>query len=309
MHFLCLTKKFTYKLLPRVIDILYIYMNLTAIGTVRYLGTFRPFLYATWTTPKMMTVSSVFIVVYSIIIPSWLVLGHHRPYPRQMCAFFITCPPWATTIMSGHTYVLMAAVAFVYQRILREALRVKRQISATVPEALEDKQNGQNQPDSDEIRLQENLNVIKNFAIIVGTSFMVWLPHAILSQYLSYQPLRNTLQPKMAMFILAMAIAMALIPVLNPIIYATRLKWFKALLRYVKGSVTYRECEQSMSDIWSGILCCGHHPHGVFTVYSGYRTFSAVKNFESDLFQAGSWQHVHRDDGVTFVCLYASISP
>ena len=255
------------------------FMYLAAIATFRYPGTFRPFLYAKWTTPKVMTLCSVFIVAYSVTIPSWLVIGHHRPYPKQMCDFFVVCQPWATTVMSCHTYVLMAAVAFVYQRILREALRVKRQINATVPLALDDKQNGldQSQSDSDTIRFQENFDVIKNFAIIVGSSFMVWLPHSIVTQYLSAQPLRYAVQPNVAMGIVAIAIAMALIPALNPIIYATRFKWFKALLCYVRGAITYRECEQLMSDIWFGILCCVHQRQEVPTINSIYVTCTLVE--------------------------------
>ena len=217
---------------------------ITAIATCRYLGTFWPFMYATWTTPKMVTFSSVFIVAYSFTIPTWLALGHYRKYPWNMCALFTLHVPWATTILSCHTYVFMAAVAFVYQRILREALRIKRQINAAAPEALD-----QNQSNSDASRLKENLNVIKNFAIIVGTSFMVWLPYAMVCNYLAYQPIRYLFQRHIAYGIISMVIALALIPVINPIVYATRLKWYKALMRYVRGSITYRECEQSMSDI------------------------------------------------------------
>ena len=66
--------------------------------------------------------------------------------------------------MSCHTYALMAAIAFVYQRILREALRIKRQINAAVPKSFQENENGGNQGeiDSDATRLVENMNVIKN---------------------------------------------------------------------------------------------------------------------------------------------------
>ena len=56
----------------------------------------------------------------------------------------------------------MAAIGYVYQRILREALRIKHQINAAVPESLE--VNGSSshlsQLDSDATRLRDNLNVI-----------------------------------------------------------------------------------------------------------------------------------------------------
>ena len=207
-------------------------------------------MYTKWGTPKMVTIISVLIVAYSFIIPTWLALGHHQPNPI-ICSFFTLCVPWATMIMSCHTYVLMAAIAFVYQRILREALRIKRQINATVPRSFQENENGgnQNQIDSDATRLAENMNVIKNFAIIVGTSFMVWVPHAIISDYLSHKPLHVMWEPGMQNVLIVKAVALALVSVLNPIIYAMRLKWFRVMLRYIKGSISYRGCEESMSDI------------------------------------------------------------
>ena len=199
----------------------------------------------------MVTLTCVFIVAYSAIIPTWMALGYHSWKPRGLCAFITTCPPWATVVLSCHTFVLMIAISFVYQRILHEALRIKRQIHANVPESLEHNNDpNQSQTETDATRLRDNLNVIKNFAIIVGTSFSVWLPHAVVSTFLSYQPLLYLAQKHIQIALFAMATSQALIPVLNPIIYATRLKWFKQLLRYVIGSITFRECEQSMSDIW-----------------------------------------------------------
>ena len=189
----------------------------------------------------MVTLTCVFIVAYAFITPTWMALGYHRWNPRGICAFFTLCPLWSTTLMSCHTYALIAAVGIVYQRILREALRIKRQINVTVPASSDD-------PDA--TRLQENLHVIKNFAIIVGTSFMVWLPHAMVSNFLSYQPHQYLRQPRVVSGIIVMAVSAMLILVINPIIYATRLKWFKVLLLYIKRSISYRECEQSMSDIW-----------------------------------------------------------
>ena len=154
-------------------------------------------------------------------------------------------------VMSCHTYVLMAAIAFVYQRILREALRVKRQINATVPRSFKGNGSSDNrsQIQSDATRLEENINVIKNFAIVVGTSFMVWMPHAILSDYLSHKSPRVLWEPQVQKVLITKAIALAFVSVLNPIIYAIRLKWFRVMLRYIKGSISYRECEDSMSDI------------------------------------------------------------
>ena len=200
----------------------------------------------------MVTLICVFIVAYSLIIPAWMALGYHSFKPRGLCTFITTCPPWATVVLSCHTYVLMVAISFVYQRILHEALRIKRQIHANVPDSLEGNRGDSNQSptDTDAIRLQDNLNVIKNFAIIVGTSFLVWVPHAVVSTFLSYQPLLYLANPHIQIALSVMAFSQAFIPVLNPIIYATRLKWFKQLLRYIIGSITYRECEQSMSDIW-----------------------------------------------------------
>ena len=221
-----------------------------AIATCRYLGTFRPFLYATWATKKMISCICVSIVAYSAIIPTWMALWYHRYSRRGMCALFTLLPTWGTVFLSCHTYVLMAAVGFVYQRILREALRIKRQINASVPESAESNATNASEADTDATRLRDNLNVIKNFAIIVGTSFLVWLPHAMLSMFLCYQPLKSLRQGGVAISIGVMALAAALIPVLNPIIYATRLKWFRVLMRYVIGFISYRECEQSMSDIW-----------------------------------------------------------
>ena len=167
------------------------------------------------------------------------------------------CPIYAVAnvgngIFSCHPYVLMAAIGFVYQQILREALRIKRQINKAMPGSVEGNTNNahQSQTDTDATRMRDNINVIKNFAIIVGTSFLVWLPHAMVSSYLCYQPLTSLYQTRLAIWIAVMALVSAMIPVLNPIIYATRLKWFRVLMRYVIGSISYRECEQSMSNIW-----------------------------------------------------------
>ena len=228
------------------------FIFLPAIATCRYLGTFRPFLYTSWATKKTVSCICVFIVAYSAIIPTWMALGYHRYSPRGICAPFTLLPTWGTMFLSCHTYVLMAAIGFVYQRILREALRIKRQINAAAPESVEGNFNNahQSQTDTDATRMRDNINVIKNFAIIVGTSFLVWLPYAMVSSYLCYQPLKSLYQTHVAIWIVVMALASAMIPVLNPIIYATRLKWFRVLMRYVIGSISYRECEQSMSDIW-----------------------------------------------------------
>ena len=245
---------YTIQILAQLLIQLHLYLS--AIATCRYLGTFRPFIYSKWATPKMVTITSVFIVAYSFIIPTWLTLGHHRQNPVEICALFTLCIPWATMVMSGHTYVLMAAIAFVYQRILREALRVKRQINAAMPRSFQGNGDSGNrsQIQSDATRLEENINVLKNFAIIVGTSFMVWMPHAILSDYLSHKPPRVLWEPRVQKVLITKAIALALVSVLNPIIYAIRLKWFRVMLRYIKGSISYRECEQSMSNIWRGSL-------------------------------------------------------
>ena len=228
-------------------------MYFAAIATCRYLGTFRPFIYTTWVTPRMVTITSAIIVAYYFLVPTWLALGHHRRSQVEMekCAFFTICVPWAVLIMSCHTYALMALIAYIYQKILREALRIKRQINATLPESFQDNEycGNQSHTDSDATRLQENINVIKNFAIIVGTSFMVWLPHEILSSYLSYKPTSYFFEPSIQKVNIIKAVVLALIPVLNPIIYATRLNWFRVMLRYIKGSISYRGCEECMSDI------------------------------------------------------------
>ena len=125
--------------------------------------------------------------------------------------------------------------------------------NAGVPESLE--VNGSSshlsQLDSDATRLRDNLNVIKNFAIIVGTSCLVWVPRAIVSNYLCYQSAPDLRQGHISNVLALLAVLSALIPVVNSLVYATRFKWFRALIRYVNGSISYKECEKLMSDIWA----------------------------------------------------------
>ena len=224
---------------------------IAAIATCRYLGTFHPFKYAAWVTKKMVTIISIVIIAYSSIIPSWFAFMYHRWSPNSICTMFIIYSHWAVRVLNAHTYLTMAAIAVVYQRILREAIRIKRQIHVAAPSRLEESGSSvnQRQENVDGSRLQQNFNVMKNFAIIVCTSFANWIPQSVATDILSNNTQQYLQQPHIATYVFLLSMSASLVPVLNPIIYATRFKWFKALMLYVKGTISYRQCEQSMADV------------------------------------------------------------
>ena len=227
-----------------------------AIAICRYVGTFRPFLYTAWATTRMVTSIGSFFVAYSFILPSLFIFVYHRWSPGNACGFITMCQPWAMTVISVHVYVILAAIGLVYGRILREALRLKRQINAVVTGSLGQNRDDvhQSQGSTDSSRFHENLNVMKNFAIIVGASVLIWLPQTVVAHVLSHKPLEYLQQPYIKAHVLIMSVISGLGPVVNPIVYATRFKWFKALMLYIKGSLSYRECEQSMSDVWLDLV-------------------------------------------------------
>ena len=199
----------------------------------------------------MVTSISIIYVAYSFVLPSWFIFVYHRWSPGIACAFMTITQPWAITVIYVHIYATVATIGLVYKRILREALRIKRQINASAPNSLDQNRDDvqQSQQSTDAIRLQGDLKVMKNFAIIVGVSVLIWLPPTVVSHVLCYRSLQYLQQPYITTHVLIMAIISSLVPILNPIVYATRFKWFKALLLYIRGTISYIECEQSMSDI------------------------------------------------------------
>ena len=215
---------------------------LAAIANCRYVGTFRPFLYTAWVTTRMVSYIGVLFVAYSFILPTLFTFVYHRWSPGNARGFIKMCRPWAMTVISVHVYVILAANGFVYGRILREALRLKRQINAVVTGSLGQNRDDvqQSQGSTESRRFHENLNVMKNFAIIVGASVLIWLPQTLVAHVLSHKPLEYLQRPYIKAHVLIMSVISGLGPVVNPIVYATRFKWSKALMLYIKRSLSFR---------------------------------------------------------------------
>ena len=94
-------------------------------------------------------------------------------------------------VINVHVYVILATIGPVYGRILREALRLKRQINAVVTGSLGQNRDDfqQSQGSTESRRFNENLNIMKNFAIIVGASILIWSPQTMVAHVLSLKPL------------------------------------------------------------------------------------------------------------------------
>ena len=115
------------------------------------------------------------LVAYSFILPSLFMFVYHRWSPGNACGFITICQPWAMMVISMYVYVILTTIGLVY--------RLKRQINAVVTSSFGQSRDDvrQSQGSTDSSRFHENLNVVKNFAIIVGALVLIWLPQTIIS--------------------------------------------------------------------------------------------------------------------------------
>lgn len=121
----------------------------------------------------------------------------------------------------SHVYVSMALVAFIYVRILREALRPHQRAIA----ALQVGQQEEQQSRRTAAQHKENMNMLKNMSIIVGLFALAWLPFCINLSVIAYAP-RYSGDLRLTIY-LYLTVAVMCNSVINPFVYALRFQKFK----------------------------------------------------------------------------------
>ena len=160
-------------------------------------------------------------------------------------------------VINMHVFIILPALGIIYLKITIEVARLKRQVAAMIPASLEQGSHQDNgatvteQVLEEQRRQRSNLQILKNFGIIVGLFAAGWLPYIILCQVIVTDPFYYLQQPALVNVYTVITLVVFTNSMVNPLVYAIRFKRFGLAFRYAFKCVSREELEKQISEQFS----------------------------------------------------------
>ena len=183
-------------------------------------------------TPGRVTVALMIAVAYPLVLMVPAALAEHIYDPSLPCLVPTVFPPWVVHLVAVHVEVALVTIAVIYIKILHQAYSHRRRITVC---------SNLGQPNGDEAQskiIQGGLEVMKNFALIIGLFAASLLPFFILSQIIVYDPQKYFMIPEVNKMWSVVALILVINNFINPVIYALKFTTYRRAFKMLLGCNT-----------------------------------------------------------------------